>query len=612
MAKQINTPYAPLRLLVLRGFFFTYSNINPANATLKLMFNKTLLTVLAVIVITALGFGFRFYDIQHYPAGLFPDEAANGEDALLILDGDYRSFYPRGNGREALYYYLEAISIKAFGIGVWQLHIVSALIGTLTVLLTYFATRVWFGRLSGLLAALFLATNHWHVTLSRTGFRAILIPLILALFTAAVGYTIRSVAKKHKFNAHLFAALAGASLMLGFYTYIAYRVMIGVILGIFVFMLLAAFHPKIGFPHFKRYGTQLLVAVIAGLLVFAPLGWYFIQHPADFVGRAGQVSVFNEELQQEFGGGTLLGTLSFTTRETLLSFFVGDGDLNWRHNVAGFPLLNPLVGLLFLLGLAWAINGTVHVIYKIFKGQPLHLGLVYPYLLLLLAGMIIPVITTAEGIPHALRSLGLLFPIFVLAGTAGAVILHWLYVHLPRTDIRNTAYGLIVGAIILAAIYDGALYFIIARNDAEAHYDYRADLTVVADYIDEYGAHYPDDPRPYLVLDKFSQQTIHFLSSVAAHEYTKGDEEHPDIDIHPWRALQPENSHFTVLQPGEAIIFTQSSITDADRYYTTHSSSLKQIESRQNKFGQEILRVYRLDTAIIPSDVDPNTIPVED
>ena len=87
-----------------------------------------------VLAVMAVAGWLRLYDIKHFPGGLFPDEAANGEDALLILHGDWRPFYPRGNGREGLYFYLEAASISMFGVGVWQLHVVSVVIGITTVL----------------------------------------------------------------------------------------------------------------------------------------------------------------------------------------------------------------------------------------------------------------------------------------------------------------------------------------------------------------------------------------------------------------------------------------------------------------------------------------------
>lgn len=300
------------------------------------------------VVWTTIGLGgvlllaawFRLYDIQNYPPGLFPDEAANGEDVLLILDGDVRPFYPRGNGREGLFFMLQAVSVWLLGAGVWQLHIVSVVVGMLTVVAIYFATRVWFGRLAGLMAALLLATSHWHVTLSRTGFRAIMIALFVLLFTAWAGYTIKAVKKGQGARSYLYAVLAGAAWGGGFYTYIAYRVMIGVVAGIAILLLLAAWHPKIGFPHWRRYGKQLVAGTAVALIVLAPLGWYFMQHPEAFAGRAGQVSVFNPDLQREYGGGSWWGTLIYSTRQTAMSFFASPGDLNWRHNVAGFPFLS--------------------------------------------------------------------------------------------------------------------------------------------------------------------------------------------------------------------------------------------------------------------------------
>lgn len=540
---------------------------------------------------------FRFYDIQNYPPGLFPDEAANGEDVLLILSGDVRPFYPRGNGREGLFFMLQAVAVWLFGVGVWQLHIVAATVGVLTVLAMYFATRVWFGRLAGLMAALLLATNHWHVTLSRTGFRAIMIPLFVLLFTAWAGYTIQSVKRQQHARSYWYAILAGIAWGGGFYTYIAYRVMVGVVIGVAILLALAALHPKIGFPHWRRYGKQLAVGLVAAAAVLAPLGWYFVQQPEALVGRAGQVSVFSENLQKEFGGGTLLGTLAYSTRQTLLAFFTGQGDLNWRHNVAGFPLLNQLTGLLFMLGVAWAIWGFLVVVRKIAQGTEVHLGMIYAYLLLLLAGMLAPVIMTAEGMPHGLRSIGLLPPIFILAGTAAAVMVHW---GMKKANERmkqrwwaGVWQGAVIGVIALSILYDGALYFLVARNDAQAHYAYRADLTEVAKYINEYTRNNADKERPYLVLDSFSVQTVHWLTTVSAHEYTVGDEPHPDVEMHKWKLLDPANSQLTPLESGEIMIFTQSTIFDADRYQQFHPE-VKFREKRMNRFGQEIMRVYEL------------------
>jgi hypothetical protein len=546
-----------------------------------------LYTGIALACIVALAAFLRLYGITEYPPGLFPDEAANGEDVMLILQGDTRPFYPRGNGREAMFFYLQAAMVRAFGVGVWPMHAASALVGIATVLAMYFATRVYFGRLAGLLAALFLATSSWHLTLSRTGFRAIQIPLILLLFTAFVGYVVQSVKQKRIALSYMYAAFAGVVFASGFYTYIAYRAMVGVIIAIVILLLVAALHPKIGFPHFKRYGKQLLVAILMGMITLTPLVMYFVRHPSDFIGRAGQVSIFSPSLQKEFGGGTLLGTLLYSINETVLSFFY-HGDENWRHNVAGYPLLNPLVGLLFVLGILWAIKGTYDVGRQVIKGKEVHLGMIYPYLLLVLLGMMLPVVATAEGMPHALRSIGMAAPIYILAGTAGAVFLRWALAWGKKHNLVGTMYGIAAGLLIVFSAYGPLLYFIVSRNSPEAYAAYRGDLAVVSDYINNYAASHKGATRPYLVLDIFFAQSVHFLATVSAHEYGS----HPDEAQHKYTLVDPATSDTTFVRPGEVIIFTQSTIPDANRYEMTHKDSVTRIESKMNKFGEEILRVY--------------------
>lgn len=555
------------------------------------MYGRVVLTGVAVAVVLVLAAGFRFYDLQNYPPGLFPDEAANGEDVRLILSGDVRPFYPRGNGREAFFFYVQAVSVWLFGRGVWQLHAASGVVGVLTVLAVYAAGSVWFGRLAGWFAALLLATNHWHVTLSRTGFRAIMVPLFIALFTAAVGWTVAAARQDRRGRSVLYAVMAGAAFAGGFYTYIAYRMMVVVVLGVAALTLLAALHPRVSFPHARRYAWQLLAGGVAALIVLLPLIAYFAAHPAEFVGRAGQVSVFNEELQRQFGGGTLGGTILYSLRTALLSFFAGEGDLNWRHNVAGWPLLNPLVGMLFLLGLLWALRGSGWVIGRVVRGREVHLEMIYLYLWLLLLGMLVPVVTTAEGLPHALRSLGLLVPILLLAGAAGAVLVHWYQQHWRASALVGIGWGMTAGALMVGALYDGALYFGISRNEAAAHYAYRGDLTRVAAWIEEYVARQEggsDAARPYLVLDDFSLQTPHWLLSVAPHDW----QGHPDGAQHRYRAVVPEQSQLVALQPGEVMVFTQSTVADADRYGELNPE-VELVVSERNRFGEEILRVYR-------------------
>ena len=555
------------------------------------------LTLAGFLAVVAIALAWRFYDIQDYPPGLFPDQAANGEDVRLILNGDVRPFYPRGNGREALFFFIQAAFVKLFGIGVWPMFAASALVGSATVVALYFATRPIFGRLAALLAAFFLATSYWQMTISRTGFRAIMIPLCVAAFTALAAYVVQAVKQKKIGLSYLYAALAGMAFSLGFYTYIAYRMMPAVVLAVFIILLLAALHPKIGFPHARRYGWQALSGLLAALITLLPMIGYFLYHPDAFIGRAGQVSIFSADLQRHYGGGTLLGTLQYSVTETLLSFFAGHGDLNWRHSVAGYPLLNPLVGFLFLLGFVWALVGCWRLFVRMIRGKEIHYTLAQAYVVMLWVAMLVPVVTTAEGMPHGLRSEGLVVPIFMLAGAAGAVIVHWVQRRWKSEPWRGIALGLVAGLLLIMALYDGALYFLVSRNSPDAFREYRGDLTAVAAFINQYRVAYPDKPRPYLVLDEFSVQTPHFLTGDIERGYDFTDKS--DEPLLKYSLLDPATSHLTPLAADELIIFTQSTLPDADRYATKYSGFLEVVQQQKNRFGQEMMRVYTLRPGVV-------------
>ena len=144
--------------------------------------NRKIKVVILFLIILTIASFFRLWQIKTLPAGLFPDEAANGLDINLIFQGYHTPFFERGLGREALFFYLQAISVKLFGIGVWPMRLVSALIGIFSVIAAWFLAKKMFNERVAFIAAFFMAVSTWHVTLSRTGFRAILIPLFSTLF----------------------------------------------------------------------------------------------------------------------------------------------------------------------------------------------------------------------------------------------------------------------------------------------------------------------------------------------------------------------------------------------------------------------------------------------
>ena len=94
--------------------------------------------------------------------------------------------------------------------------------------------------------------------------------------------------------------------------------------------------------------------------------------------------------------------------------FFTEGDLNWRHNVSGFSMLNPLVGLLFAIFILsspiiflkekiWKIKNLKNKLWEYFK---------YIFLIIWFSAMLGPEILSAEGIPHGLRAIGAIPAVF--------------------------------------------------------------------------------------------------------------------------------------------------------------------------------------------------------
>lgn len=572
------------------------------------------------------------------PGGLFPDEAANGLDIISMQQGDLQPFYERGNGREALFFYMLWGAVEIFGKGAWQHHIVSALVGLLSVLLCFLLTRrlfmmdehespaespltktfspnilpaaeavhsssFWPGVSEAtvrratniaLLAAFLMAVSTWHIALSRTAFRANLIPLFatLTFYLGICAYQARTVRRQL-----VLAFLTGAAFALGFYTYIAYRILVPIV------AILIAW-PAFGFllSHGIIAGIKDRVAkywkhkavFLAGFAIFIyPLAKYFYTHPGSFVGRSGQVSVFNPELNQ----GNLVGAIVEVFRLSILGYFT-EGDLNWRHNISGYPFLSEIVSPFF--GVALVVVTLLAAWYML---QPHKKVSWWKYTLLAgwFWGMLVPVVTTAEGIPHGLRSIGTIPAVFIISAIGlykfGEYVMQIHYrLHgikhpsvepafpLFKLQAVTVAFKVLVASFCATLVLQAyTAYFVYAANSPENFYAFRSDLTHVSQYLIDRC----QKDSTYLVLDKFSVQTPDYITMVDAR-----DPQNPCN--RPYIQVDPENSwELRDLKKGDQIVFTQSSIFDIKKFKAYHPDAKLTLEYR-NKFGQAIMAVYEI------------------
>lgn len=328
---------------------------------------------------------------------------------------DWKVFYTENNGREGLWPNIIGFFIMNFGNEPWVPRSVAAVFGILTVLGTYFLVKELFSNSAlqkqiALLSAFLLATNFWHINFSRIGFRAIMAPTFLVWGIFLLLKILNQTKKNFQFSISKFQSnpnskflnfkiifltvLGGLFYGLGFHSYIAYR---GTPLLIFIIILLYWLKNKEKEVR-KKILLYTFYFMLSAIIVALPLGLYFLKNPQDFMGRTTQISIFNSP--------TMVKDLAFNIVATAGMFnFVG--DFNWRHNIAGQPLLFWPVGILFLIG--------IFISLRKFKEHYQSSIILFSWL----AITSLPVIISNEGLPHALRAILMAPAVLIFAGFGG-------------------------------------------------------------------------------------------------------------------------------------------------------------------------------------------------
>jgi 4-amino-4-deoxy-L-arabinose transferase-like glycosyltransferase len=385
-----------------------------------------LLALLGIIVLAAF---FRLHQIDTIPPGNRYDPAYYGVDALQILAGERPIFLPSNYGREVLFSYLVALYIALFGAVPNAMYVTSAVVGIATVPAVYLLAEELFRkeqcllrRYGGLLAALAIALSYWHLNWSRFGVRAILVPLFAAL---TFFFLWRGLCT----NSKGWFVASGISLGLGAYTYQAARLF--PILVVFAFLYVIAARHKLNRNDIANLGIVSLVA----LLVFIPLGTYFVAHPGSFLQRVEQASVIG--VDQDLVGNLQAIGKGFV--DTLLSFSIR-GDLEPTTNLPGRPSLNAFLSVLFVLGM---------LISLIRIKKP-----VYAFLLTWLVLLIIPAIFSQQG-PVAKRAIGALPVVMILVAVGALVPLDRLR---TRAMQENRGWARVVAVALSVVLLAGLAY----------------------------------------------------------------------------------------------------------------------------------------------------------
>ncbi len=327
----------------------------------------------------------RLYRLHTIPPGIFIDETNAALDALNIHEG--RPDSPFGTGwfeTPTMYAYYLLGLFRIFGINWEALKAASLLPAILTVLALYPLGRTLLGVPGALAATFVLAVSRWHLTMSRWGWNEVAPPLFQVLGT----YFLVRAAKNRRW---LDFGLAGLLFGLGMYTYLASRL---VVVAVVLYLVYRSVVER-GF--LRRSWPGLPLMALLYVMTFAPLAATYVRDPFTFVNRSQQVSILNDVRQ----AGSLQPLQENLTRH--LEMFTVQGDLNPRHNLPGAPMLDPITGALFLIGMGYAV----------WRWRDHRRGLLLIWISVTLVGGILSSVN--EG-PQAYRTLAVVPAIALLVG----------------------------------------------------------------------------------------------------------------------------------------------------------------------------------------------------
>lgn len=431
-----------------------------------------------VVLLCTLGLAFvlQWYHVADIPPGVHGDEGESGMQALQLLHGEVGSLFSVGwYHLPMLSFAWHAISMRVFGETVYGLRMSSVIVGTLTLIPFYFLTRLLFNRTTALLAIFFLAVSHPFIALNRLGINY----TQTTLFEVTTFYFLfRGLRSKKWWD---FAA-CGLFMGIGLYLYYASRLVPFIVLG---FLFCACVSDR-GLLREHWRGTAILW--LTALLVFAPMGIYFLQHPWHFMSRTSFVFVLGSQgwvdtpYPQENAVLTLLGQTS-----RVLPLFNYGGDTSGQYGYRG-AMLDFFTSILFVLGLGYSFARAL---------RPRYFFLLIWFWATIIAGGILTL-----PAPFVPRLVGMLPVVALFAAVAGSATLDVL----RDAWADNKATRATLGA--LVALTLGVVSFL---NHDTYFNDYlptvqgwamREPATAIARYVrslgDDYELYLLGEPRLYV------------------------------------------------------------------------------------------------------------------
>ena len=225
-----------------------------------------------------------------------------------------------------------------------------------------------------------------------------------------------------------------------------------------------------------------LIFFTCAIIAASPLLIYYLKNPADFMGRAAQVSIFNS--------GSPVKALTESAIKTIGMFNIY-GDGNWRHNLSGRPELFWPIGIGFLIGIMITIKNLFTKNHFLFSK--------FYFLLSWFFIMLLPNFLAPEGAPHALRALGAMPAVFILSALGLNLAYEKIKDWFGSTErIKKEIAILAALFIIFTGLWEYRTYFVVwaARPEVSSNFEQR--IVDIGNYLN-----YTDlETKKYVVVNE--------------------------------------------------------------------------------------------------------------
>lgn len=290
------------------------------------------------IIVIAISVYFRTYMLNATPPEMISDHAEKLLDVVDVLEGKTAIYFPRNTGREALQFYLIALTAKLFGTGIsfLSMKIGTVACGLLTLPYIYLLGKEIGNRQVGLYALAFAGIAYWPNIISRIALRYTLYPFFVA---PALYYLIRGLRGSNRND----FILSGIALGIGLHGYTPIRILpFVVVVAVGMYLI----HPQ-SRGNRKLALFWLLILAVISMVIFLPLLRYALENPDIFAYRSfTRLSTVERPLPGP------AWQIFLSNLWNALRMFAWDNGSIWTVSVPYRPALDFVTAALFHLGAA--------------------------------------------------------------------------------------------------------------------------------------------------------------------------------------------------------------------------------------------------------------------